>query len=142
MSKITKSEFKIISEALIFLLDVCEFEELTDEILNKVKLESQTPIATHIAKPKAEASRYDLEEAAQDMFVNLKRQIDECGYSETLSTYRGIKLDNTAAKIQEIKDGQMDSKAYADIVEMLSIADTYLMILESPEDMFRLGEIV
>lgn len=143
---ITKSDLKIIHEALIFLSENVSYEKASPEFIAKIhyeymKADPESQIGPHLKKNEV-SDRYDLTETNRKMFSNLKKQLDECGYVETLSVYRGIKLDNTAAKIQVIKEGQMDSKEYAEIVEMLALADIYLMILKSPEDMFMLGEFI
>lgn len=142
-SNLTKNDFKIIHTALQLSYEFEQIEAITKDLIAKVHknyIDIECPVIEHLERSR-DSSRYDLTENTKSMFLALKQELDSDGYAPTLDHYKGIKLDNTAAKIQLIKDGQTDSKEYTEVEEMLAVTEVYLMILKSPQDMFLLGEV-
>ncbi len=144
---LSKKDLKVIHDMIKFVRENICYEKATSQLSDNVLKEykkccAEEPLVTHLKKTNEAPTGYELSQAAHEMFIELKKQVDSFGYSETLNIYRNIKIDNTSAKIALLKEGNdFNCKEMSEIREMLLIADTYIMILESPSDMFKLGEL-
>ncbi len=134
---LTPHDYKVIADVLDLAIEFLDVEALNEDLIKRIK--HRIAVEDLSVVPTSQ----DLSQAAHIMFTNLKKQVDDCGYSETLDMYRQMKIQAGAKKIQMCNKPSecRDTVILNQIDSSLLIADAYLMILESPEDMFKLGEL-